>query len=309
MRLSVVICTRDRSEPLRDALHSLLIQQVSSSAFEVVVVDNSEAGTAKDVVTELQSGSAVPLRYLLSPTDGLSFARNVGVADSQAAYVAFIDDDAVAEPQWVGAVLAAFDLSQADAVGGPVSLRWPAPSPDWLGPELQGFLGRLDLGTRPRFLQWPEYPFGLNCAIRRDTLQSLSGFREDLGRARATLLSGEERDFFRRVYETGGRVFFAPRAVVYHTVPIERLRKRFFRRRSYWEGRSQRRLERADPWARERSGVLRSLAASPLVLARAFRSLVRERPAEAFSAECALWWHLGYLWESALQSARASRDA
>ena len=92
----VVICTRDRPNQLRRTLVSLQVQKQSPE--EILVVDNAPSDEqTKALVTQEFSG----VRYVRESLQGLNFARNRGLAETSQDIVAFIDDDAVAEPDWV----------------------------------------------------------------------------------------------------------------------------------------------------------------------------------------------------------------
>jgi glycosyltransferase involved in cell wall biosynthesis len=123
--LSVVVCTYDRYALLPDAIHSLLRQQLDAGSLEIIVVDNSPNQENAD---RFRRGFAneTTVTYLLEPTPGLSHARNVGVAHARADLVAFMDDDAVAAPDWAFHILRAFETfaGSAGVVGGRVLPRW-----------------------------------------------------------------------------------------------------------------------------------------------------------------------------------------
>ena len=111
--ISIVIPTYRRPEMLRRALASCLVQQDGGIGFEIVVVDNDAAGSARPVVAAMAQHSAVPLRYVAEPRPGISHARNSGIANAQGRYLAFLDDDEAADPGW----LAAFLRSEERRVG------------------------------------------------------------------------------------------------------------------------------------------------------------------------------------------------
>src|SRR5262249_33819758 len=108
--LSVVIATYNRSHLIRGALESVLRQQSSAgTAFEVLVVDNKSTDGTKRVVRSLMREHRGRLIYLFEPRQGVSHARNRGVAAARAPVVAFMDDDVRAEPNWVATIKTVFD--------------------------------------------------------------------------------------------------------------------------------------------------------------------------------------------------------
>ncbi|HXH22035.1 MAG TPA: glycosyltransferase [Dehalococcoidia bacterium] len=235
MDVTCVICTFRRPEPLADALRSAVAQTLTPSLFEVLVVDNASDPATEAAVHEL---SASNLRYVREPNLGLSNARNRGLREARGRLVAFMDDDAVAEPAWLEALLASFATGpQPMAVGGPVRGLWEAERPRWLRGHLLTFLSLLDYGALPKECSLPEEPlFGCNFAVGRDVALELGGFRAILGRSGGRLLSAEEIDFQVRLLRAGGHVLYEPAAVVGHRVPAERMTRRWFLRRVYAQG-------------------------------------------------------------------------
>jgi GT2 family glycosyltransferase len=236
--LSAVICTYDRYPLLGEAIESLLRQQTGDEAVEIIVVDNSPN---HDTAAEFAARYAgVPgLSYVIEPRPGLANARNVGMREASGRIVAYIDDDARAAPSWIGQLIRAYGVigDTAGAVGGRVQPRWSVPPPEWLAPELFGYLSVLDLGTEMRDLTAGEYLCGCNLSFDRDALISIGGFSTSLGRrgSEAALLSNEELDVCNRLLALGRRVVYAPEAAVEHLIPAERLTRRWFRRRACWQ--------------------------------------------------------------------------
>ena len=237
MEISVVICTLDRADLVRAAVTSLARQTTPPASFELIVVDNSPDGSTVAALADLAS-TVENLRLVHEPTTGLSQARNRGALEATAPVVLFMDDDALAEPQLLATHLGAFQDEHVVATGGRIHLRWPAAEPAWLPAELRPYYSGLDLGDVPRPLALPEYPYGANMAIRRAVLDQVGGFSTDLGRHGRSLLSGEEKDLFRRIGERGGEVRYLPDAVVHHCVLPDRVSRRWLLRRSYAQGRS-----------------------------------------------------------------------
>lgn len=128
MRLSVVICTYERPVLLAALLHSLASQAgAADGLFEVVVVDNSDGGTARPAVEGLAAGAPMPLRYLTAHPPNISVARNVGCRESRGDAVAFLDDDQEAEAGWLGAVLDGLSCFPHDVFFGPITPHFEDP--------------------------------------------------------------------------------------------------------------------------------------------------------------------------------------
>ena len=148
LAISVVICTHNRAGYLSRALDGLARQSLPADRFEVIVVDNASHDETPAVVRERRYGELAP-RYLHESRLGLSHARTRGWREAAAPFVAFLDDDAVPEPDWL--LNAVDELQKQDPglglLGGRVSPIWEAPRPNWLSARLVPYLSMVDLGT------------------------------------------------------------------------------------------------------------------------------------------------------------------
>ena len=237
-KIAAIICTHNRDSYLGAAIASLLGQNYSD--YEVVVVDNASTDRTREVV---QSYSHPRLKYVYEPVVGLSVARNRGVTQTAAPILAYLDDDAVASPQWLSVLVAAYQNNEKLAVaGGKVTLIWPQDitPPQWISPELAGGLGAYDLGDAIAYIDNPGLtPRGLNYSIRRTFLDQIGGFDLNLGRVGKNLLSNEELYMTELALERGWQVAYLPNAEAAHNVAPERLKPGWFLQRSWWQGISE----------------------------------------------------------------------
>ncbi|HWM20658.1 MAG TPA: glycosyltransferase family A protein [Ilumatobacteraceae bacterium] len=238
LRLSAIVCTRNRSAWSTRAVQSLLDQDIPTSQLEIVVVDNASTDDTASVLSALVAGRDNS-RYIFESELGLSHARNRGIAETSGDVVAFLDDDAEAVPDWARRHLDCF-RSDPDVVGtgGRIELGWPQARPVWLPDGWEGMYAGLDLGDEPCELTEPLIPFGANMAFRRRALAPGTGFAVSLGRHGDDLTSGEEREFFERLRAAGGRLVYLADAGVTHYVLPDRLGRRWFLRRVWAQGRS-----------------------------------------------------------------------
>ena len=238
--LSIAICTYNREALLDRALDSLANQAPLSEELEILIVDNGSTDGTREVVRRRQ-GLDSRIRYVVEPEAGIAHARNCALAEARGEYLAYIDDDAWAEPDWIRNLLAPIHTisPQPECVVGPVSLVWEGNRPDWFPTRFESLLCRYEMGDSPRFLGADGYLLTTNSLFHRETLLRLGGMRTDLGHKRKALIGGEDNDIFNRLIGNGHRVYYQPTARVNHPVPKERQTRRFLLRRLFWDGASQ----------------------------------------------------------------------
>jgi glucosyl-dolichyl phosphate glucuronosyltransferase len=255
---------------LEGLLGTLARQEIDTDALEVVVVDDGSADPVAEIVRRAAGRGPIAMRCERQEGRGLNAARNLGAERSSGDVLAFLDDDTLADPGWAAALLDAFDETGCSGVAGRVELELEGPEPAWL-PGNRSFLSELDLGPRARWLDDGPEPAGANCAVRRTELVRLGGFRAELDRRGASLISNGDTEFFRRLRSSGGRIRYEPRASVLHRIPPERLTLAYFRRRAHAQGVSDELLEQlngSSPTARRRAREWIRLGRAAPILAR-----------------------------------------
>ncbi len=243
---SIIVCTYNRCALLDKALRSLMAQSFPADRFEIIVVDNNSTDGTAAVVRACAAESPVAISYLVEKEQGLSHARNRGVGEARGEFVAFIDDDAAAEPPWLEKLAEGFADPRTACVGGRALPAFEASRsgwPEWLPGRFVGFFSIVDHAGR-RELHYPGYPAGTNIAFRKRALRDTGMFSPRLGRSGASLLSMEETDLCLRLERAGHRIVYLPEAVVRHTVPEERLTRDWVRERARWQGISAAVIER-----------------------------------------------------------------
>src|SRR6478672_676832 len=132
--LSVVIATYNRGSQLRQVLDALLQQDARGVSYEVLVVDNNSRDNTAAVVEAVRvSDQSGRIRYFFEARQGVSYARNTGIAHARAPIIAIIDDDVVPVRDWAYSVKQAMDqYPEADCIGGRVLPVWTRPRPSWL---------------------------------------------------------------------------------------------------------------------------------------------------------------------------------
>ncbi len=294
--VSVVVCTFNRAVFLRKCLASLLNQE-NFPPFEVVVVDNNSTDDTAKVVAEARQETALPFQYIFLAEMGLSLARNVGIQAARGSIIAFIDDDAVAEPSWVQEIQNGFQLfPQAAGMGGAVKGEYESARPDWLATDLLCAISVGEFGETLRWMERHESVLGCNMAFRREIFERRGNFLANLGRTGLSLLAAEEVEFCNRLRAHGESIVYNPRMAISHWVPKERLTKPYIRERMNWNGRSIARTDQA--WGN--SILLRAAArfVGAIPLAAAGQILATGRPAQKFFYRCMITKHWGYIREA-----------
>ncbi len=238
MKITVIICTYNRPQLLKKTLQSLVSQSVGKNSFFVLVIDNGYNDSARAIVANYNN--QLNIKYYFENKIGLSQARNRGIKESVTNYVAFIDDDSVADKDWLKNILNDF-LNMRPvpaAVGGRINVKYESDKPQWINHSLESFLGRFDLGGRKKYLENDGLRGG-NMAFVRKVLFEMGGFNTKLGRVGNNLLSNDEELIFQKIRKKNLPVFYNPKILVWHKAHRERLRKKWFYRRYFWQGVSE----------------------------------------------------------------------
>jgi GT2 family glycosyltransferase len=264
LSISVVICTHDprRQQDLVAAVASAYRQ--THPPIEVIVVVNGDGALLEQVTGWLPDVVALAK----SETPGLSAARNVGVAIASGDVVAFLDDDAIAAPDWLEQLAAGYAEDDVIGVGGWVEPHWIGRGqPSWFPEEFNWVVGcsYRGLPTEPAAVR---NPIGANMSFRREVFDRVGGFRPELGRVGDGALGCEETELSIRAarLHPGMRIVHRPAARVSHAIPPNRARRRYFVARCYGEGRSKAAIARIagrrDALAAEQTYVARTLPAA-----------------------------------------------
>jgi GT2 family glycosyltransferase len=218
--LTVAVCTHDRTADLQACLESLLSLR-GDDAFDLLVVDNAPPDARTQTLVESLAGA----RYVREPARGLDFARNRALSEARGRYVAFLDDDTIADAGWLDGLRAALaDQPDAVVVTGLV-LPFELESLAQILFERRGGFRR---GFGPRRFAGARYPdtplfplgagmfgAGANMVVRKDVVLALGGFDEALDTGRA-LPGGGDLDVFYRVLRAGHALAYEPRMLVFH---------------------------------------------------------------------------------------------
>jgi glycosyltransferase involved in cell wall biosynthesis len=260
MEISVILCaySNERWHDLVAAVQSVQGQHLKAA--EIVVVIDHNPALLERARAELLGVKVVENMG----RRGLSGARNSGVTAARGAVIAFLDDDAVAAPDWLDRLAAGYTQPWVIGVGGAIEPLWPSARPAWFPEEFDWVVGCTYRGM-PQEQRQVQRLIGCNMSFRREVFASVGGFHSELGRVGKRPLAGEETEFSIRVCRRWPhyRLIYDPQARVRHRVPTGRARWGYFRARCYCEGLSKaliaRRVGAAAGLEAERAYTLRTL--------------------------------------------------
>ncbi|GAA0910346.1 glycosyltransferase family 2 protein [Streptomyces thermoalcalitolerans] len=282
--ISVVICvyTEDRFEDILAAVSSVRAQ--SRPALETLLVVDHNQALLDRLTREYKEAADVRVLANAGPR-GLSAGRNTGIAASRGEIIAFLDDDAVAERDWLRYFAEGYADPRVMAVGGRTVPIWASGRrPAWFPEEFDWVVGCTYKGLPPGRVRVRNV-LGGNASFRRTAFDVAGGFATGIGRdGDKRPLGCEETELCIRLGKArpDAVLLIDDRAVIHHRVPASRERFRYFRTRAYAEGLSKALVARSVGAAKglesERRYTTRVL---PAGVARGVRDALLARPGGA----------------------------
>ncbi len=213
--------------------------------WEFLIVDNASKDETPEIVHHEIARGRLPLVHLHEPLTGKSRALNSAMAKATGDLIVFTDDDVSPTTGWLTAY---YEASQkyhsVEGFGGRVLPLWEGgAAPSWLSDEWESALPdalfcRHDMGKEEKLFADQEVPGGGNAALKRDAMEKMRSFREDMGPG--TLFPfAEDTEYFRRLCHAGGRYVYLPRALLYHKNPTNRMTKSYVLRWTFHCARSE----------------------------------------------------------------------
>lgn len=192
----------------------------------IIVADNDETPSAKQHVDKVAKDCALNVTYIHAPARNISIARNACLAASQADYLAFIDDDEIAKPEWLLALMKKLDETKADIVLGPVQALYLDDAPEWM--KKGNFHSTKPVWVHGKIIT------GYSCNVLMRWVGSKiysMRFSEQFGRT-----GGEDTFFFAEAHKKGANIDFAPDALVTEKVTPSRADLIWLLKRSFRSG-------------------------------------------------------------------------
>jgi GT2 family glycosyltransferase len=234
--VSVVICAcaDERFGELGDAIESIALQTVPALE-TIVVVDHNPALAERVAVSR-------PGVVVIESSDqrGVSAARNTAVAAARGSVIAFLDDDAVAAPDWLENMIRVYREEAVMAVGGDIEPLWQLGRPPWFPNEFGWVVGCGYTGL-PREPAAVRNVIGTNMSFRRDVFDAIGGFDAGIGRVGRIPVGCDETELCVRARQhwPERKIVHDPSVRVSHRVPARRTNLKYFVSRCYGEGRSK----------------------------------------------------------------------
>jgi len=206
----------ERYEDFVEAINSLLSQSYNNLDI-VVVVDGNRGLYDRILKSGIEEGDKADVKVILNEENmGLSESRNKGIKEAKGDVIAFFDDDAVADEDWLKELERMYKEYDAIAAGGRLMPIWTTKKPKFLPEEYYWLVGATHKGF-PEEVTEVRNTFGSNLSFKAEVLKVLGGFRSEMGVKGKGLLQGEETELCERMREKFGRgVVYNPDAIVYH---------------------------------------------------------------------------------------------
>lgn len=240
--ITVVICTYNRATYLPEALESLLKQTLPLNRFEVIVVNNNSTDETAFVCENfIQLHAEANFYYLNETEQGASFARNTGAALAKSPLLCFMDDDAVAYPNYLEKIIQFFaQYPHAGGLGGRIIPRYIPEEPKWMSHFVSSLVGHFHYSETITIFSANKYPLESNMIIRKVDFDAVNGFNTALPGVKGTLrIGGEGKEFFLKIKALGRTIYYDPAIVVEHIVETKKLTPEYLYRVASGIGRGE----------------------------------------------------------------------
>jgi GT2 family glycosyltransferase len=208
LRISVIVCTFNRCESLRQTIDSLALMSVPADLeWELIVVDNNSNDDTAKLVRQLQRNGSLPIRYVFEKRQGLGFARNQGISAAKGEILAFTDDDCIVDAKWLCSIRREFLADpNLGGLGGKIELYNPKDKPTTIRP----FTDRIQFSSAQLFY----LVAGCNMIFRREVFDIVGKFDPDFTGCAG--LVADDTDFIYRVHRQGFKIIYSPEVIVFH---------------------------------------------------------------------------------------------
>jgi glycosyltransferase involved in cell wall biosynthesis len=245
-KASIIICTYNRVRLLRLCLESIANLKTAPGQFEVLVIDNNSSDSTEALCENLPAlFPSLNTRYIKETQQGIAFARTRGAKEATGDVIAYIDDDCIAETDWLEEIIKFYNNNPAVmSTGGRIIPKYLVPVADWFGKYFWGLVGNYDLGSSVFQMKGVRYPSGANMHFRKTAFDKYGYFDGNLGRSGKSLMAGEEKAMYLKLINANERVYYLPHVIVHHHVEGNKFDKEYVKRHSMGIGGSERLMNR-----------------------------------------------------------------
>ena len=241
--ISIIVCTYNRANYLYDALESIASNDFPRNEYEIILVNNNSTDNTEEKCKQFAANFPdVNFKYCAESKQGLSFARNKGIAESNGDILVFLDDDVVVKSDYLRNLKSNLDNTpNLMAFGGKITPRFEAGHPPkWLNRWMYSLISATNCPDKTQKYGKRKYPIGANMGFRRQCLEKSGYFNTELGRTGNILLGGEEKDIFLKIKDLGMEIYYFHDVEIEHIIPESRTTEEYIERVGLGVGISER---------------------------------------------------------------------
>lgn len=242
MLVSVIICSYNRAAYIGGALDSLYQQAASKNDFEVLVVDNNSSDNTDQVFVKWREANPDGnIFYTTETQQGASFARNTGAKLAKGQWLCFMDDDAIATPNYIENIIKHIH-SKPEAVGfgGRIIPKYIPAEPAWMSFYVSSLVGNFDYAPAACAFENGKYPIESNMIVKKAVFELVGGFNEAIPGVVGTLrIGGEGKELFYKILALGHTIYYDPAIFVHHVVEVAKLTPEYMYRVASGIGRGE----------------------------------------------------------------------
>ena len=242
MILSIVICSYNRASYISGALDSLYHQSAGLDNFEAIIVDNNSTDNTAEVFKQWRSSHANgSFTYLTESKQGASFARNTGAKGAKGQWLCFMDDDAIANSNYVENIIKHIKTKpEAIGFGGRIIPKYIPSEPEWMSYYVSSLVGNFDYAPTACAFENGKYPLESNMIVKKDIYDSIGGFNTELpGVVGILRIGGEGKELFYKLLALGHTIYYDPTICVEHVVEVKKLTPEYMYRVASGIGRGE----------------------------------------------------------------------
>jgi glucosyl-dolichyl phosphate glucuronosyltransferase len=264
--VSIIVCTRNRAELLRENLKSLSVQSANSNNFEVIVVDNGSTDQTREVIQRFASQND-NIRRVLEPRVGLSHARNRGCKEAKSDWLVYLDDDTMAPKNYVDRVIHTTRHYDFDCFGGAGMPLFAFGKPKWAKHRYFSNENKLsEVGELPGKI----FVDGFNCAFKKKRIEEYGGFSPSIGMKGDLIAYGEETQLQIKMRRDGKKIGFDPELVVANVVMPHKLKVIWFFKSEFSHGKDFWHIFDTAPTVGKTIRIVLSMIGTPIFYLPAF---------------------------------------